>query len=333
MNSDAFILVLAYPDTVVRVADEWYSQLLKYVGVGSKGYVRAGHSALVLIRKQTGVIEYFDFGRYITPAPMGRVRCGYTDFEIKFPFKALVENDHILNVNEILSFLANSPRITHGQGKLYASVSSNVNYKKAVQFIRKTQKTGLIRYGAFIKNASNCSRFVADVLGVAVTDSILKRKLKLSNRFTPSPIGNVIRVSNNSEVYCVADSGEIELKKVSMFQINKAGFLDRLPKYTSTELGSLLPIQVDNLGQYAKWVPGIGAGAWFDLYEQSKSGNLLFKRVNPYGTVDVHGVYESPKKGFSLNRDFKYEGYADCRRFSIRQHNQLYHFKLVERIN
>ena len=40
-NNTGIILVLAYPETIVMVADEWYSSLLKYLGIGCKNYVRA----------------------------------------------------------------------------------------------------------------------------------------------------------------------------------------------------------------------------------------------------------------------------------------------------
>ena len=71
MNSTGIMLVLAYPETVVRVSDEWFSPLLPYVGIGKKDFVRAGHAALVLIDKSSGVLEYHDFGRYITSLGTG----------------------------------------------------------------------------------------------------------------------------------------------------------------------------------------------------------------------------------------------------------------------
>ena len=74
MNSTGIILTLAYPETIVMVADEWYSPFMKYIGIGKKNYVRAGHAALVLINIETGILEYHDFGRYITSEPNGRVR-------------------------------------------------------------------------------------------------------------------------------------------------------------------------------------------------------------------------------------------------------------------
>ncbi|MEM9679682.1 MAG: DUF6695 family protein, partial [Bacteroidota bacterium] len=116
MKNDAFILTLAYPETIVMVAEEWYSSYMRYVGIGKKNYVRAGHAALVLIEKATGYLEYHDFGRYITPEPNGRVRGKKTDNELDFPLKAIIENDTITNLEDILVFLSTNPRLTHGDG-------------------------------------------------------------------------------------------------------------------------------------------------------------------------------------------------------------------------
>ena len=57
----------------------------------------------------------------------------------------------ILNINEILHFLATNPRSTHGEGKLVASVSDRIDYHKARNYINKMQRMGLIRYAAFVK--------------------------------------------------------------------------------------------------------------------------------------------------------------------------------------
>lgn len=111
------MLVLAYPETVVRVSDEWFCPLLPYVGIGSKNFVRAGHAALVLIEKTTGALEYHDFGRYITTWGTGRVRGKETDNELDLPLKAQIRNEKIENLNEILEFLATNPKIIHGDGK------------------------------------------------------------------------------------------------------------------------------------------------------------------------------------------------------------------------
>ena len=120
MDNTGIILTMAYPETIVMVADEWYSPFLRYLGIGKKDYLRAGHAALVLIDKSTGILEYHDFGRYITPEPSGRVRGKDTDNELDFPIKALIENDTITNLDEILEFLGTHPKLIHGEGKLIA---------------------------------------------------------------------------------------------------------------------------------------------------------------------------------------------------------------------
>ncbi|NNK40334.1 MAG: hypothetical protein HKP45_06755, partial [Winogradskyella sp.] len=94
------------------VADEWYSPFLKYFGIGKKNYVRAGHAALVLIDKNTGHLEYHDFGRYITPEPYARVRGQLTDAELQFPLTASIKNGKIENLEELLTFLATHPKLT-----------------------------------------------------------------------------------------------------------------------------------------------------------------------------------------------------------------------------
>lgn len=157
MNNTGIILTLAYPDTVVMVADEWYSPLLHFIGVGKKNYVKAGHAACVLINKATGFLEYYDFGRYITPQPNGRVRGRQTDYELDFPLKADIENKVIKNLDDILLYLANNPKKTHGDGKLIASVCTKVEYDKAKSHIKKLMDKGSFRYAAFKNIADICS--------------------------------------------------------------------------------------------------------------------------------------------------------------------------------
>ena len=95
MNNSGFIISLAYPETIVRLADEWYSSLLRFIGIGKKNYVRAGHAGIVLINKATGILDYYDFGRYITAQSTGRVRGKDTDNELDFSLKAQIEDGNI----------------------------------------------------------------------------------------------------------------------------------------------------------------------------------------------------------------------------------------------
>ena len=264
--NDGIILTLAYPETIVSHAEEWYSPLLKYVSIGSKKHVRAGHAALVLIDKDTGVLEYHDFGRYITSSPNGRVRGRETDFELNFPLKAEIENDRIKNLEQILKFLATHPKLTHGEGRLYASVCSTIDYRKAREHITMMQHRGFIRYAAFISDACNCARFVTDALIASVTNPDIKSKLIRSKRFTPSTIGNVVIADTENDVYVVTELGEITEFKSTVSKENRRLFLDTLVDYAPSLIGTIEPKHNDEKQEHAQWLGGIAAGGWFELY-------------------------------------------------------------------
>ncbi|WP_418510909.1 DUF6695 family protein [Corallibacter sp.] len=325
MTNTGIILTLAYPETIVLHAEEWYSPLLKYVGIGNKTHVRAGHAALVLIEKSTGILEYHDFGRYITPEPNGRVRGKDTDCELDFPIIADIENDTVLNLEDILEFLATHPKLTHGDGTLYASVCSQVDYKKARSHISQMQNLHFIRYAAFIKKACNCARFVTDTLIASVSNAKVKRKLKNSKRFTPSTVGNVVLADTENYVYEVSDKGHVSAFTSSVRRINRACFLDRLKGYTPNLQGTTNPKEVSNKLHHAQWLSGIAAGAWFELTALNEK-DFRYRRISPYGNVDVDATYQVNSEDFDYSQPYTFEHYSNCKFFHVKQHDQLFRF-------
>ncbi len=330
MNT-GIILTLAYPETIVMVADEWYSRFLKYLGIGKRNYVRAGHAALVLIDKSTGILEYHDFGRYITPEPNGRVRGKDTDHELDFPISATIENDVIINLDEILVFLATHPKLTHGDGTLYASVCNAINYKEARTHITKMQEKDFIRYAAFIKNACNCARFVTDALIASVTNAKIKKRLLASKRFTPSTLGNVVIANTENEVYQVSETGKISLFNSSVSKENRRLFLDRLPDHIPSFEGTLKPKYNDKKNEKAQWLSGIAAGAWFELYDLGHDFEYRFRRVSPSGKVDVDGVYKLSEMGFNMAVEHQFIQYSNCKFFHVKQDNKIYRFDFLKK--
>ncbi len=333
MDNTAFILTLAYPDTVVRISEEKYVSYLRYIGVGKNNYVRAGHAALVLIEKKTGQLEYFDFGRYTTPLGFGRVRGKLTDFELNFPLQAKIENDTINNIGEIFKFLATNPKLTHGEGKMVASVCNVVNYEKAKRFITKLQKQEMVNYAAFSKEASNCSRFVTDTLIASVTKESIKKQLKKSYRFTPSTVGNVVKANTSDYVFEVSEKGEISKFMSSPSKENIRCFLDRLNGHSPSDIGNLKPKPVDDVNGKAQWLEGIGAGAWFELNSTSTRDEYKFRRISPYGNVDVRGIFKVNKDTFNYNEAYKFVHYSNCAFYHIEQNKTIYRFDLIKEIN
>ena len=326
MNNDAIILTLAYPDTIVMVSKEWFSPFLRYFGIGKKNYVRAGHAALVLIKRASGHLEYHDFGRYITPEPTGRVRGKDTDNELDFPITAEIENGVIKNLDAILKFLATHPKFTHGDGKLIASVCSAVNYQKARDHITEMQNKHFIRYAAFIKDACNCARFVTDSLIASVTDMGIKRKLQKSKWFTPSTVGNVVLADTENYVYEVSETGVISQFQGSRSSENIRCFLDRLQSHEPNFIGTLEPKSVKNLHVKAQWLSGIAAGAWFELHKNGNDREYDFKRISPNGNIDIQDTFIVGDHSFDYSLDFEFVHYSNCKFFHVKQNGKVFRF-------
>lgn len=325
--NDGIILILAYPETIVCHPKEWFSKYLRYLFIGNKKYVRAGHAALVLIDKSSGVLEYYDFGRYITALGYGRVRGQELDFELKIPITAKIENNDISNLQDILKFFASRPDLTHGDGDLYGSVCKTVDYQKAKQYIKSLQNEGFVRYSVFKKNASNCSRFVTDTLIESVTDNSIRSKLKRSNWFTPSTIGNVINANTESQVYVVSQSGHINTFSSTVRKENLRLFLDTLKGYEPSLIGSLEPKHNTVKKDHAQWLSGIGTGAWFEIYDMNDKNLFRFRRVSPYGNVDCDGIYASSKQGFDIKVAYTFMHNSNCQFFHIEQDGITYRFE------
>ena len=328
MDNTGIILTLAYPDTVVMVAEEWYSPILRFIGIGKKNYLKAGHAALVLIEKETGILEYHDFGRYITPEPNGRVRGRDTDNELDFPIRAHVENGTIKNLNDILIFLASQPKLTHGDGDLIASVCECVDYKKARTHITMMQDRHFIRYAAFLKEGTNCARFVTDALIASVKDTHMEKQLVQSKWFTPSTVGNVLLSNTGEYPFRVTATGDISEFKGSQKSENLRCFLDKLKDHEPNFVGTLEPKSVDGLHESAQWLSGIAAGAWFELQKTDKTSEYRYKRISPYGDVNVDAVFIVEDASFDYNKGYKFVHYSNCKFFHVEQEGKVFRFDL-----
>lgn len=326
--NEAFVLVLAFPETIVRVSDEWYSPFLPYAGIGRKGYVRAGHAAMVVINKGTGLLEYFDFGRYITPEPYGRVRSVSTDAELNFRLVADIKGDRIVNLREILKVLAQSPELTHGDGKLVASVCDVVDYTKIIGHVSTLQDNRYVRYGAFKSDATNCVRFVTDALISSVRNKTMVKKLRRSQWFSPSSISNVVIANTGHEVYEITNNGDISIFKTNRIKLNASLFFDRL-KHVSLTNGS----QFEKLKPFsnAQWLSGIGSGAWFHLEDLGNQAVYGFKRISDSGRIDIDAKYEISDPLFNISEPYEFLHDSNCLYFHVKQNNRIFRFDILEK--
>ena len=199
-----FIIVLAWPEGLVLASGAWYD---KYFATNGK--YRVGHSALALVDSATSKVQYLDFGRYHTPDGFGRIRDAETDPDAGIKQKAKINGEKINNLEEILVEISNN-KSYHGEGALYSSVISGVNFSTAFNYAKKWQEKGAIPYGPFVRNGTNCSRFVATISRKAEPSFLKKLRLRFPFCITPSPKRNVS--IGNSEYFIVEG---IECKKIN----------------------------------------------------------------------------------------------------------------------
>lgn len=328
MQNTGFIVVLAYPETVVQTAaHEMFSKLWPLFGIGGNQRIMAGHAALLLVSKNTGTIHYFDFGRYVTSEGMGRVRSKNTDCELAIPIRAVCKDDSIANLEEILLFLENHPEKTHGEGKMIASVNAQIDYDKAFHFILRYQNKGEIPYGAFLKNGSNCARFVSDVLCHASNNHEPRKKLRRPLFFTPSPLGNAINGKTEDRMFEVHHQKVKSYTYKSIFNELKNYFLRKVPQ-KNQEYGTLLPDQEFYNSSRAQWLSGIGSGAWFEL-EKRVENKYLISRKGGQGEVHVRALFAINKSGFEIEKSYVFLHGSHCSLCRVRQKDKIYVFQRI----
>ena len=135
MAYNDFIIPLAWPEAPVRTAGGPYDKFLALFNLYRNGYYKAGHAAFLLVNSENGDVDYYDFGRYISPNKNGRARSKFTDPEVVFEIKAQIENGEIVNYYEIVKAIGTHPQ-THGDGTLYTGIQKGINHAKAVEFIK-----------------------------------------------------------------------------------------------------------------------------------------------------------------------------------------------------
>jgi len=317
------LIVLAFPDTFVKVSDEWQCKLLPLVGLGTFKQIKAGHAAMVLIENKTGEATYYDFGRYVTPKSFGRVRSVETDAELEIPFKAkLVGNGPLENTDTFLRWLEGNPQKTHGEGRMLASVCEEIDFEKAKKHILNLQNKGNVPYRAFAENGSNCARFVTETILASTQNKEIIKGLNHIKRFTPSPIGNV-DIAASSGIFEVLN-GVITTYKGSVLKENLTNYFYRnKDKKIEKEKTSILP-------KTAQKVTGTGSNAWFgiEIVEGFKN-QYKIKRFNDLYEIDYIGLFE-PDNEFDINSSYQFTHDSHCNHCHIIQNGRKVKFENVK---
>lgn len=323
MKYNGKIIVLAFPDTFVKMSDELMCKLLPLVGLGTRTHIKAGHAALVLIENATGHAMYYDFGRYVTPEGLGRVRGASTDAELEIPFKAAIKKNTLENLEEFLLWLDAHPEKTHGSGRLVASLNESVNYEKALAYIENLQSQGSIPYKAFGNLGSNCARFVTETILSSTEEKHVIKRLNHNKKFTPSTVGNVEKSASN-EVFQV-ENGIISEYSSTALRENLTNYFDKkIPNsYLQEDKKEIV------LPKEAQLLTGIGSSAWFHL-EKENDTHVVITRFTEKGIPDCKGVSSIPD-GFILEEEYAFVYDSNCAFCTIKQGETLFRFDLTRK--
>ncbi|MBK7426257.1 MAG: hypothetical protein IPI60_04080 [Saprospiraceae bacterium] len=294
MHKEAMAMVIAWPETTARGDDRWYS-VLKNMGLVKNLNFKVGHAAIVLIDKDTGILYYYDFGRYITPRGKGRARSCDTDPKLELTTKATIENGKILNLEEILLEMDVKKEATHGLGPMYFSITDHLDFRQSKQEADKWVLIGSTPYGALAKGNNSCSRYVWQVFKAGKTKKTPDKWTSYLPHETlfPSPMSNVVNATSKRELFIYDNK---RLKKIVMnrwrsllFFIQQVGHSfhpvksKQLPD--DQHLGYINePVRPVNIPAEAQWLGGIGEGAWYHL--EIEKGICITSRFNHKGELE-----------------------------------------------
>ena len=222
MEYDSTIIALAWPNTRVVKEGKWYDYPMELLGFIKDGYYKVGHAALLLVNHSNGDVQYFDFGRYHTPYQYGRVRDRETDPDISINIKAIIENNEIININEILLDRYNN-KACHGEGFLNAVIVENINYDRAFSKLKRLQEKEAIPYGPFHLRGSTCSRFVVQVVADVSSNWLTKLLIKVPYTISATPRSNR-NVLNDKPYYYEVRHNKVSIHKNKWYVIRRLFF-------------------------------------------------------------------------------------------------------------
>ncbi|MFT6361587.1 MAG: hypothetical protein ACJAV6_000549 [Candidatus Paceibacteria bacterium] len=313
------IIVMAYPANFAKLSNEGISKITPFIGMGNKHGIKVGHAALCTINHETGSVNYYDFGRYVTPEGKGRVRNVFTDEELHVPIDAIMENGEVANLNEILIWLEAHPEKTHGEGTLVASVCSDINLDAAEKFIIDIHTKGSIPYGVFVKSGSNCARFVFDTIMASCEDKKMYRKLLREKIITPSPLGILGKASTSGSVYTVL-SGVIKTRKpFQRLEILKYFF--QKPDSSSAHH---IPFTCDVPN--AHYLSGVGSQAYFTLEALEAEGEYRITRFTENESGNCTGIFVPVEGGFHYTQNYEFIYDSNCHHCHIKQNDKIFRF-------
>jgi hypothetical protein len=313
-----FAIALAWPETYCKQAGAWYDPVMNFLGINTNFHYKVGHAAVILVDGRNGSCLYFDFGRYHAPFGYGRVRNKETDHDLTIHSKAIIsDSGSIVNLNEILFEIYHNPSC-HGNGPVHAA-SIKIRFDLAHKTVLKMQKRNPWKYGPFIREGTNCSRFVRSIILSGKPSPKNALKLSLPLTISPTPVGNVSSLGKRTIYQPERDDPPIKLK------------VAKPPQLSSSNLNKTLqiPIKGPSVPSTAQWLAGEGAGSWFNI-ERVNAG-FKVNRYSESGKLECSGIFSKLVHfDLDISKPFKFQHISHCDQVRIEQNGRTISLKRIK---
>lgn len=287
-------LILTWPDATIR-GDEKWMMLFKKIGIVKNLNFKVGHTGIVIIKRNSGEMLFYDFGRYIAPRGFGRARSKFSDPRLDIKLKAKFEGHQISNLEEIIDHFEQLKPAMHGEGILYFSIAHGLNFEQAKAYGDDCVHQGTFPYGAVAKNNNNCSRFITRMLMKASKIYRWNHSINFPETIKASPISNVINAVTDRMIYSFTP--ETGLRHFKMNRWQSFGFLlQKLRDNVNRQKAALLPNDMIigcmnfsarpiTVPKDAHYLGGVGDGAWFCV-QATANEKVIVKRFTSEGELE-----------------------------------------------
>lgn len=291
-------IILAWPDATIR-GDERWMMFFRKIGFVKNLNFKVGHTGVILVESETGKLLYYDFGRYISPRGLGRARSPFSDPRLRIRTKVKISDfaeGRIDNLEELAQELHEMQDATQGEGRLFFSVATDLNFTKAKAYADELVLEGSTPYGAFAKGNNNCSRFITRLLMRASKKYNFWHGVNLPESFKASPMSNVVNVRIDRKIYIYDGGTGLISRRMNRFQ--SFGFLfKQLQDNFTSKPSTILPddrivgsinrkLRPLNIPEDAQWLGGVGEGAWYHIRRADDEGNIEIARFTEKGELE-----------------------------------------------
>ncbi|PRD48872.1 DUF6695 family protein [Sphingobacterium haloxyli] len=332
-------LILTWPDATIR-GDEKWMMFFRKIGIVKNLNFKVGHTGIVIIKRETGEMLFYDFGRYITPRGYGRARSKFSDPRLEIKLKARFKKNDIINLGEIVEQFEKLKPAMYGDGILYFSVARHINFELAKAYGDDCVHQGTFPYGAVARHNNNCSRFIARMLIRSSKQYTWRHSINFPETIKASPISNVVNAVPNRMIYSF--SPEQGLKHFRMNRWQSFGFLlKKLGDNVTQKKADLLPndliigcmnftsrpIAVPKDAQY---LGGVGDGAWFSI-QPATEDQVIIRRFTTKGELE-YVILGEAMESFDLSQPYEITYDSHLLFTHIKQHGRKIRIHHLQRL-